>query len=371
MIPWDALPMKTVWIFVLVVLTSCAGRSPKNLPLMEPTSSSCQVSWMSLDEKPVPALLRGVNSLYQEGCDNEVMGLGRLILERSRDKVYSISREASEFFLSDGVSTDYVLEGYERVYLSLLMSMSALRSGRPSLAEMHLRKAGEDQRAQIANPTDDPVLTALQATLWENLGQASNARPYWKRLREKRSASGGLRAFADAQIKRLDRDKAPTSWIISVSPQRMPAPRWKSTRFSFEGQIYDFQPDRSFVPACEAPAGSAALMATESWFQELRNRHSIDRRPLTMAKGLTRGAIGVTFAATVGAAGVGLAVLGCGSERGSQAACEASLKMAFALASLGFTLTESYLEPDVRHWENLPGGFYLSRGTPPAEGACS
>ncbi|MBX3041428.1 MAG: hypothetical protein KF789_12040 [Bdellovibrionaceae bacterium] len=363
--------MRIFWIPLVLWLASCASRPPKTLPLVEYTSSSCQSLWLALDEKPVPTLLRGINTLFQKNCDNEVIGLGRLILEISRDKVYSISQEASEFFLSDGASTDYVLEGYERVYLSLMMSQSASRQGNRSLAEVYLRKAGEDQRAQITNPTDDPVLTALQAALWENLGQINNARPHWKQLRDKKSVAKGLRGFADLQIKRLDQNKAPTTWIVATSSQQLPTPRWKSTRFSFEGQIYDLQPDRSFIQACESNDGRAALISTQSWFQELRGRHSIDRRPLTMAKGLTRGAFGLTFAATVGTASVGLAILGCGTEGSNQFTCEALLKAAFSLAALGFTLTESYLEPDVRHWEGLPGGFYLSQSEISEVGHCS
>lgn len=355
---------------VLLLLSACAGKSRLSFPPLVASSSACKALVENLRTGSEVAVLSGLESLFQTDCHSEVLILGEWVRPLFRDKRYSITAEASEFILSDGSQTTYVLEGYERVYLSLLMAFSAHRLGDHDKVGQLLRRANEDQKARIDNPTSDPNLWILQAVLWENLGEPGLARPFWKKIVLSKNSDKSMKAFAQKQIRFLDRGEK-SSWQIWRTRASLPKPRWSNTRLTLQGQVYDLAPDSGFISSCWSREGEAAVVSTESWFEELRGRHSTDRRPLTLAKGLTRGAVGISFAATVGTVGVGLAVVACGAEGSDPHLCKASLEAAFALASFGFAMTESYLEPDLRHWEGLPGAFVLRRQGPGSTEPCS
>lgn len=347
--------MRFVWVFL--VLASCASTSQLRVPAVDSTSVQCSLIWANLESTKSQQILLSLTKLYENQCDAEVVLLGDQVRRHYRDKVYFLGKESAEFIGTDGSTTDYVLEGYERSYLSTLMAMSEVRRKRFAKAQVELRRVYEEQKALIYNESEDPVTIAVQAVLWENTGDPAEARVHWKRLSENRRADATSRLFALDRIDKIDRRDPLRPWEI-YSLGVFPEINWEFSLANLGSSYYRLKPASRFPSSC-SEGQEGLLVSAEPWFQELEKRYSMERHPLTFAKTVTRGAIGLSVGAVTGTLGVGVAVLGCYAAKDSQQACEAAIRLGMEMAQAGFTLTENYLTPDLRKWPNLPGGFFF------------
>ena len=65
-----------------------------------------------------------LSDAFSQGCYGTVIDYGAKAHSAFRHKTFSVLKETASMFIPDGTLTDYVLESYERGYLSFLLSAS-------------------------------------------------------------------------------------------------------------------------------------------------------------------------------------------------------------------------------------------------------
>ena len=124
-------------------------------------------------------------AFYSE-CYDKVIQYGTQVQEAYRYKTFSIVKEAGNVFLPEGVLTDYVLESYERGFLTFLLAASYYQLDRLDAVKVELRRMDHEMKAGLYNYGEDPVNVLLQAALWEKLGETGESRVDWENLRGKK-----------------------------------------------------------------------------------------------------------------------------------------------------------------------------------------
>lgn len=237
--------------------------------------------------------------------------MGEFVRAGSRDKFYYFTAEIGEVFVPEGTLTEYTMESYERVFLSLLISLSALQTRQTELAVVELRRSYDEQLALLFNHGSDPIVTLLQATLWDRF-DTSMSRPLWKSLAEDAYLSVELTTFAHARL--TDIDQSPTSKKIGT--------KYRSS------------------------------------YHPLMYAKTLLRLPI----GLTYGAIGVTSGIAFGASGCMLISYLYGDSQSVRAgnACIELMKVSGHIIKKSGDLVGYVLKPDLRHWKNMPSAIYIT-----------
>lgn len=125
-----------------------------------------------------------------------------------RHKTFSFFKETTNVFIPKGYFIDYVLESYERGYLSLLLAASYANVQKPEEAKVELRQLDHERFTPLYNCGEDPVNLLLSAVLWEQVGDVNEARVDWLRLRDLgvmwKDQQDVARLFAAQQVGRID-----------------------------------------------------------------------------------------------------------------------------------------------------------------------
>ena len=353
-----------LWIFCLA-LCACAS-TPTLTRLNGSTSYSCHKLYKSAQDLSSDEQLDKVSELYSQSCFKEVITLGNYIRELRRDKFYHISAELGEIFTPEGSLTEYTLESYERVYLSLLISLSALQTEQEELALVELRRSYDEEKATLYNHGSDPVVVLLQASLWDRFDPLM-ARPLWKSLAEDKDIGSKISQFAQTRIEQIDEHPSMVNWKIYGIGQ-MSELEWYYEPFKTKSSPYNIVSKSSSVPSCSSQ--SEVLIPTSSWAKKIAARARYDYHPLMYTKtlfrlpvGLTYGLLGVSSGVAVGVAGCGVAgaLSKNGPNDGAGQLCVASLQAAGYIIGKSANLTSYVLKPDLRHWKKLPAAIYLTQ----------
>lgn len=344
-------------ILVLVFVTGCASQ-PKLHDPYEFSSNECQLRFRENMEKDTDSQLDHASDLFQQHCFKETIQIAEYIRKQHRDKYYSMSAEVAEVFVPEGSFTPYVLESYERSFLSLLAAASHLQLGQQEKALVELRRTVDEENARLYNHGEDPVISFLLAALWDRF-DPSLSRPHWQALEGQPDVEPTVKAFAKKRIAAIDRaENSRVSWRIS-SVGNFPALDWHSQFFTSKPyKIVSLSP---FPNACVGP--TALLVPTEPWLRKLSTRHNSDYHPLMYTKSLVRFPVGVAYGAVLASAGVGVGVGGCVADAQAKGSngdlCKASLNAAGKLLSASSSLVEFTLRPDMRHWKKVPIAFLI------------
>jgi len=125
-------------IWTLLLLCGCSSTSRISDPA-EFTSNTCRGVFYKAKKLSTEKQLDSVSDLFQLRCHREVIGLANFLRQESRDKLYSVSTEFAEVFTPEGTFAPYVLESYERSFLTLLTAISYLNLEQKSAALIELR----------------------------------------------------------------------------------------------------------------------------------------------------------------------------------------------------------------------------------------
>jgi hypothetical protein len=272
-------------------------------------------------------------------------------------------------FLSDGVLTEYVLESYERAYLSVLLAASYLRTGHPEEAKVELRRLDHELFTPLYNFGEDPVNLVLSAVLWEVLGEPGDARTDWFRMAEPANSfllyvDPTIKAFAQEQVTRLDQGGRPIPRWQIYGLGHFPEVDWDFQMFGSQTGYFVIHPKPPFQKACVSETG--LRLSTESWFAKIAHRHDHDYHPLLNIQSWIRLPIGVVYGLVPFSIGAGLAVGGCAGAatlggRGSGDLCALSILGGAHLMQIAPTVFQNTVRPDLRHWELLPAAIVLTR----------
>lgn len=359
--------MIKIWLsFLALGMVACATQTPLS-PMSQYTSETCRDVYEKSIHMSSNEQLDQVSDLFNRSCYSEVISFGNFLRKYRRDKFYNVTAEALEVFTPEGSMTDYVMESHERGYLTLLMALSYLHLGKENAALVELRRGADEQRAELYNYGQDPILNLLMAAVWDRF-DSSMSRPYWKFLSELGTDFEVLSQFARNRLVKIDLHPGEkVLWSID-GMGTLPELDW-STDFIMRKQgPYRIEAKSQFPEACASE--TSLLMPTNSWLKKIAMKYKSEYHPWMYAKSLARlpvglgyGVVGVTSGAVVGLGGCGLSAKA--GSNGSDELCRASLYLAGWMISKTGDLVSYTLKPDLRHWKKMPSAIFLSSGVEP------
>jgi len=301
-------------------------------------------------------------------CDDLVATYGAQALSQFRHKTFSITREAMNVFVPDGTFIEYVMESYERGYLSILLATSYLRLHKTEEAKVELRDLDHELFAPIYNFGEDPVNLLLSAVLWEGLTDLGEARVDWLRLRDFKMfvmrEDPVLRRFAEERVIQIDKGEgAGAQWRV-YQVGRFPQLDWDLRFTNSKSGYFSITPKQPFLTSCASNTG--VLISTETWFNKIAMRHSHGYHPLLNVQTWIRLPVGIVYSLIPVTAGAGVMVGGCvldAAGEGKGSLCQLSVIGGMALMRTAPVVLEGALRPDLRHWENVPAAIVVTRAS--------
>jgi hypothetical protein len=356
---------------VLMILAGCLHGDPRQ---SQPVG--CVDIVRNLDLSDRIGTLNLLSQAFSRQCYPTVVDYGARAQSEFRHKTFHILKETASVFIPDGTLTDYVLESYERGYLSVLMAASYLNLQQLDEAKVELRRLDHELFTSLYNYGEDPVNVLLSAVLWEQVGEPAEARVDWLRLRDLRSLlkerDERLRSFADFQVKRIDENRPVEGKWHLYPVGTFPGVDWDLQFTGSDNGYFRVTATGKFPAACVSQTG--ALLSTQSWFEKIATRHSNAYHPLLNVQSWIRLPVGVTYSLIPVAAGAGIAVGGCmldAAGEGKGALCEIAIRGGVALMSAAPHVLRGALEPDLRHWEQIPSAFVVTTASDPAHEPCT
>ena len=344
-----------------LLLAGCQHRAPSPR-----ATSDCSTLAQRVNLSRQIETLNLLADAFSQKCHDVVITYGAQAQAAYRHKTYSITRETTSIFLPDGALTAYVLESYERGYLTVLLADSYLRANKPDDAKVELRRLDQELFAPIYNYGEDPANLVLSAVLWEQLDDPGEARVDWLRLQDQVGALKGLdpdiRSFAERQVARIDQGTAAQpAWQI-YGTGTFPGVDWDLTFTGSSNGYFRVRPNAAFPPTCASDTG--LRIPTQRWFEKIAVRHSHGYHPLLNVQSWIRLPIGIVYSLVPAVAGAAVVVGGCAADasgKGNGKLCELSIRGGIALMRQAPKVLKGALEPDFRHWEHLPSAFVVTR----------
>jgi hypothetical protein len=322
------------------------------------------------------ATLNLLSQAFAKRCYSIVVDYGARAQSEFRHKTFHVLKETASVFIPDGTLTDYVLESYERGYLSVLMAASYLNLRRPDDAKVELRRLDHELFTTLYNYGEDPVNVLLSAVLWERAGDPAEARVDWLRLRDLpgllKKRDEPIRSFAGLQIARIDEGRLLEGAWDFYPLGAFPSVGWDLQFTGSDNGYFRITAGGSFPATCTSRTG--ARLSTHSWFEKIATRHSHAYHPLLNVQSWIRLPVGVTYSLVPVAAGAGIAVGGCmldAAGEGKGALCEIAIRGGVALMSTAPHVLKGALEPDLRHWEQVPSAFVVTTASDPSREPCA
>ncbi len=356
---------------VLMLLAGCLHGDPRQ---SQPVGCVDIVRGLDLSDRI--GTLNLLSQAFSRQCYPTVVDYGARAQSEFRHKTFHILKETASVFIPDGTLTDYVLESYERGYLSVLMAASYFNMQQLDEAKVELRRLDHELFTSLYNYGEDPVNVLLSAVLWEQVGEPAEARVDWLRLRDLRSLlkerDERLRSFADLQIKRIDEGRPVEGKWHLYPVGTFPGVDWDLQFTGSDNGYFRVTATGNFPAACVSQTG--ALLSTHSWFEKIATRHSNAYHPLLNVQSWIRLPVGVTYSLIPVAAGAGIAVGGCmldAAGEGKGALCEIAIRGGIALMSTAPHVLRGALEPDLRHWEQIPSAFVVTTAPDSAHEPCT
>lgn len=352
-------------IFFLLFLISCTssrlalGPAPNGVE----HAKKCSIKLPHPLPASAPEALDLFSDLLEAKCYREAIQLGSGIRATFRQKNYSVSTEVLSVFLPETALSEYILESYERAYLSFLMASAYLAMGESDSASVELRKSYSEGKADIYTYGEDPVNILLLAAFWDNIGIAKKdsglGRPFWMRLAGMIENTNPVYKMAINRMAAIDEGKLlELPWRISALG-RMPKLDW-SMNFAARSDsgYYKVIPIGSWPSNCRSDSG--AILSTSSWMKKIAARYASDYHPLLHLKSWVRLPIGLAYGATTIAAGLGVAAGGCYLTKGEGRPCEEAVKAGGYLISRSGDVVSFTLAPDLRHWNRVPAAVMIT-----------
>ncbi|MEO8340549.1 MAG: hypothetical protein ABI604_12670 [Nitrospirota bacterium] len=312
---------------------------------------------------------------FEERCYETVIIHGDKARSEFRHKTFSFLKETSHVFIPEGSFIDYVMESYERGYLSLLLAASYANVQKPEEAKVELRQLDHELFSPLYNYGEDPVNLLLSAVLWERVGEVYEARVDWLRLRDLglmwKGQQDTVRQFAAQEVARIDNGQSFSEPWHVYGIRRFPELTWDLQFFGSTSGYFSVKADGEFLPACQSDTG--VRLSTQSWFEKVAIRHSHGYHPLLNVQAWVRLPIGLTYSLVPLAAGAGVMVGGCvldAAAKGRGGLCQLSVIGGMALMRTAPAVLEGALQPDLRHWEHVPAAFVVTRAATPELEPC-
>jgi len=370
MIRYDSRCVITLVMGLLIGLVGCqagGGRTMNEAP--------CSAIEQQINFPDRIDTLNRLADAFAVRCYNTVIVHGEKARSEFRHKTFSFLKESTNVFIPEGSFIDYVLESYERGYLSLLLAASYANVQKPEEAKVELRLLDHELFTPLYNYGEDPVNLLLSAVLWERVGEVNESRVDWLRLRDLglmwQGQQEAVRLFAARQVDRIDEGQGFSDpWHVYGIGQ-FPELTWDLQFFGSSSGYFSVKTNGEFLPACQSDTG--VRLSTKSWFDKVAIRHSHGYHPLLNVQAWIRLPIGLTYSLIPLAAGAGVMVGGCmldAAANGKGGLCQLSVIGGVALMRTAPAVMEGALRPDLRHWEHVPAAFVVTRASKPELEPC-
>jgi len=305
--------------------------------------------------------LRAIAQAFDLGCYETVLTYGTQAQTDYRYKTFSVLKETSNIFLPDGTFIDYVLESYERGFLTVLLAASYYHLGNLEAAKVELRRLEHEIFTPLYNYGEDPVNLLFSAVLWEVLHEFEEARVDWTLLQRQEDLAEEIRTFARQRLARMDgSEDIFKNWTIAAIGN-FPDIDWDVKFVKADSGYFSVKPRQSFLAPCASESG--VRISTASWFEKIAVRHSYGYHPLLHVQSWLRLPIGVAYSITTFASGAGIAIGGCfvdAAAQGDGSLCELAIRGGVALIQQSPKVLHHMLCPDLRHWDNVPASFVFT-----------
>ena len=203
MIRRDSRCMIAIAIGLMIGLAGCQTGSGRTL-----FGVSCSEIERQIDLSDRIDTLNRLADAFEKRCYSTVIVYGEKARSEFRHKTFSFLKETTNVFIPEGSFIDYVLESYERGYLSLLLAASYANAQQSEAAKVELRQLDHELFTPLYNYGEDPVNLLLSAVLWEHVGEVNESRVDWLRLRDLevmwKGQQNAVRIFAARQVDRID-----------------------------------------------------------------------------------------------------------------------------------------------------------------------
>jgi hypothetical protein len=305
--------------------------------------------------------LRDIYQAFSAGCDETVIIYGTQAQDEYKYKTFRVLKEASNIFLPDGTFIDYVLESYERGFLSVLLAISYYRLHNLDAPQVELRRLDHEIFSPLYNYGADPVNLLFSAILWEVLGEPDEARVDWNRLQGQEGQDEAVRTFASHRLRQLNaREGRSEDWSV-YAIGRFPGIDWNIEFQDSSTGYFSVHPQRGFLSGCFSESG--VRISTNAWFQKIAMRHDSGYHPLLHAQSWLRLPVGVVYSILTFTAGASIIVGGCFVDmagEGDGSLCKLSIQGGLALMQESPHVLRYTLRPDLRHWDNVPSNFLFT-----------
>lgn len=332
--------------FTFVFLCGC-GTKPVIVSELA-SSNTCREQLAFTKTKDIQFQLNSLSVLFDRGCYEEVKTLGTNIRNLNRDKYYSLTKEISEVVVYEGFAKEYVLDSHERIFLSLLISMSYLKQGNTVGAEVELNKAYEESTAQIYSSGTDELNVFFQGLLWLRVSGPEKAMPFFKKIEKDETYNRALKMYTQKIINSVDKHQKVAFSILTINKM----PNIEFDWFSTYSEKYQTHPR---IKNCISETG--VLLTTQPWVEKIKQRDQPEQDPVLNYKRVLRLPMATLYSTMVLLIGSGLTY--------ASAKVDPQLAAAFLLMTIAATRRTfvNSLAPDMRNWYELPEAFYISNQT--------
>ena len=358
-------------ILVMMNLMGCQHQPyAEHLPHPK-VSADCEAIRNHLDIDDRIGTLRNITHAFNQACYDVVLEYGSRAQTDYRYKQFSIVKETSSIFLPDGMLTEYVLESYERGFLTFLLSASHYQLNNFDGSKVELRRLDHEIITPLYNYGEDPINILLSAVMWETLDQSDESWVDWNRLSTQQERHALVSEFASRRMRAIDEGQGVVGpWSIYTGGT-FPDIDWDLQFTGSNNGYFSVKPKQRFGEDCVSDTG--VRISTRPWFAKIALRHNDGYHPILNVQSWMRLPFGVAYSITTFASGASIAIGGCALDVYTQAEgalCEVFLNGGTALIRKSPKVLRHVLQPDLRHWDNVPIHFLFTTASTVEDEEC-
>jgi hypothetical protein len=136
-------PVKVLWMAAVAAVAVSGCQSFGGASFESPVG--CREKARAIRIENRLDTLDRISDAFDYRCYDVVVEFAPRAREEYGHKTYSIVRESASIFLPEGTVTEYVLESYERGYLTFLLAASYYKLGRLEASKVELRKLSHEK----------------------------------------------------------------------------------------------------------------------------------------------------------------------------------------------------------------------------------
>ena len=349
-------------LLVCLIWSGCLSTSLPNIrERSRVLSAPCNAIESYIDWEDRIETLRYLFQAFSAGCDDTVISYGTLAQEHYKYKTVRVLKETGNIFVPDGTFIEYVLESYERGFLNVLLAAGYYHQRDFDSAKVELRRLDHEIFTPLYNYGTDPVNLLFSAVFWELLGKMDEAWVDWSRLQDQDGHEEPVRQFAARRLAQLESlDGLTPRWQV-YAIGNFPGVDWNIEFNDVSTGYFSVSARQPFLPGCHSNTG--VRISTHSWFEKIAMRHDSGYHPLLHAQSWLRLPVGVVYGITTFTAGASIMVGGCYLDmagKGDGSLCKLSINGGMALIRKSPEVLRYALQPDLRHWDNVPAGFLFT-----------